>query len=257
MESIIGQINLQKETLLQSYCKNFLNGNLTEDTFLKVISLDFGSKMTPRNTQPTPVRLTPETNSLYVKRDTYNSNTIIMPRLSMDIEVSNNEKYQLKFPLELTNLDYIRRILDMLQDPLHIFVNHIGRICPVLWDEKLEGRCVYYLIKYLKNNINIWAPALGIHPPIVMNHLEYLHNVRNSFSHTKGDIRSPKRKKSYKLGESQNVRECFDRTTQLLTIISVSLGPNNLEFSQRNIENLERQYNHHRLWKQERKTLMD
>ena len=253
-----------EDTLLRSYCDSFLRGHLPNELFFRLIARDFSHQVSPHLNiapqapivpvpAPSPVRSLNEPSiSLFMKRE----RDVVIPALSLEVEITNQEKYQLYFPYELTNLDYLRRIMDFLQIPALTFVNYIKSICPRLQNQELKGECVYYLLKFLIKTINIWGTVTGIVPSSILPYLRYLHEIRNSFSHTRGDVRAPNSRNAFRLGDARTTIECFEKATYFLGMISAKLGTNNIEFALRNIEKLKRQYDTHKKWKHERKQLM-
>jgi hypothetical protein len=174
--------------------------------------------------------------------------------LSTDIELSNTDSYTLWFPAELTNLDYIRRILDLLQDGLVVFVNAIKERHPsASWTpEQNQGCDAHFFLKWLIKNLPVWSMQVGVDQHSIEPSLKYLFGVRNSFAHQNESV-SHGKKGMFKMASKKNVMECFDRAGQLLLIFGGILGQNKIEFVQRNIRNLSEFFNSHALLKKQRK----
>ncbi len=173
---------------------------------------------------------------------------------STDIEISNTDSYTLWFPAELTNLDYIRRILDLLQDGLVVFVNVIKERYPsASWTpEQNKGCDAHFFLKWLIKNLPAWSMLVGVDQHSIEPSLKYLFGVRNSFAHQNESV-SHGKKGMFKMASKKNVMECFDRAAQLLLIFGGILGQNKIEFVQRNIRNLSEFFNSHALLKRQRK----
>jgi len=164
------------------------------------------------------------------------------PSPRKEIKTSNTESYEIYFPLELMNLDYIRRILDFLQDGLKIFVSKIrGSAC----DDQFADS--YYLLKWLIDNVQTWTKGTGIVPENILPTLQYLYNVRNVFSHQSDEVKHT-HLGMLNIKSEDNVDESFKYAKELLTIMSAYLR-GGLEFTQDNILILREQFHSHQKWK--------
>jgi len=250
-----------KELLLKQYCESYNLGVLSYEKFLCLLNKDYIQDIigqTGNNSSFQHPRQLYQTQgepdlSLFSKKEGDN----IIPAIIQDVEINNQEKYRLHFPYELTNLDYLRRVMDFLQFPVLTFIKYLKRLSHRLNERQLKGECVYYLLKFLIKNIEIWLPLTGLVVSSILPEITYLHEIRNSFSHTRCDVQAPNFKKKFKLGEARNTFKFFETARKFLTILSGIMGPNNIEYSLRNISNLRTQYETHKRWKRERKQKID
>ena len=114
---------------------------------------------------------------------------------SIYVRVNNLDGYTLLFPFELSNLDYIRRILEFLRDGLFRFVDIAIKHNTVMRNEyekiKREGKDIddiYYILRCLKDSHESWARDIGYSPQDIFPSLNFLFNLRNSFAHQNKEV---------------------------------------------------------------------
>ena len=178
------------------------------------------------------------------------SEEVEMPIEKINIKTSNTESYRLYFPLELTNLDYIRRIIDFLQEGFTIICDFIKKLYPTI--EKEEGDDSYHLLKWLIKTIDIWSQSISVDKNFIDISLNYLYSVRNSFAHQNDKVKHHT-KGILKIASKKNVREFFKNGKNILSIFSERMGDDSIKFTEDNILFLEKQYEAHQKYKKERK----
>lgn len=232
--------------MLANYCKFFIDGVISEDQFHKMYFQTFSQN---KQSIPDEKPISSEFDKITLK----NGKKVQMPPFELSVEISEKDNYLLRFPLELTNLDYIRRILDFLQDGLKIFITQIRIICSET--DNYEQDDVFYLLKWMKKNASKWIPLVGQSNESMIVIIEYLLSIRNSFAHQNKKVEHSKKGK-LNITSKNNVIEVFQTADKLLSILSASLSGRNFEsiqFCLRNITNLEYQFECHSLWKKKRK----
>jgi len=177
------------------------------------------------------------------------------------VKTNNEDGYPLLFPFELSNLDYIRRILDFLKEGLIIFVDFGIRNNREIWEQydkiEKEGNKVddsYYILKCLKNSHVSWANQFGYSPNDIFVSLSFLFSLRNSFSHQNKDVSILKNGKA-KIYSKNTVFDAFNHSKYILSICSIIIN-NAIDFTLHNIGNLEKQFNEHLILKKQRKSFM-
>lgn len=176
------------------------------------------------------------------------------------VKINNKESYELLFPFELSNLDYVRRILDFLKEGLIIFVQYgikINREMKEQYDKiESEGNHVndsYYILKCLKDSHRSWIPQVGYSINDLYPSLSFLFNLRNSFSHQNKKVYCESGSK--KTFERDTVLDAFNHSKKLLSICSMQVN-NEIYFTIENLNNLEMQFYQHSSSKQQRMSLI-
>jgi len=129
--------------MIEQICKFLIDGVISEEQFHIMYSQIFKQKSLADK---------------YEKIILRNGDKILMPPKELKVEINETENYIMNFPLELTNLDYIRRILDFLQSGLKIFINQIRLFCKDT--PNYEQDDTMYLLKWMKKNGNKWIPLM-------------------------------------------------------------------------------------------------
>jgi len=218
---------MNKEQLLRNYCNDYIANKITFDEFQSLFS---------------------EINHSEISIEGQKHK---MPPESFIFKISNTENYPIFFPIEMRNKHYIVDLMDILREGLLLFIQKIRRKCSRL--EEPEGEDVYYLLKWLKNNVKIWHPVVlpGLVEGPIVNQIFNLLNLRNSFSH-QNDTMTNNRRGALKTVSTSNVDQCFQDCMNLLSTIGIILGHGKTEFIQENMIALDKQRRLHQLYKKKR-----
>jgi len=219
---------MNKEQLLRNYCNDYIANKITFDEFQALFSEISHSE----------IRIDGKSHK--------------MPPEPLIFKISNTEEYPIFFPIEMRNKHYIVDLMDILREGLLLFIQKIRRKCSRL--EEPEGEDVYYLLKWLKNNVKIWHPVVlpGLVEGPIVNQIFNLLNLRNSFSH-QNDTMTNNRRGALKTVSTSNVDQCFQDCMNLLSTIGLCLGPGKTEFIQENMIALDKQRRLHHLYRKKRK----
>ena len=101
-------------------------------------------------------------------------------------------RHSLYFPLELTNLDYLRRILDVCGSGLSPWVKE--RAPQIVKDllargiynadlDELGGEDTYHLLKHVKNHYDEYASYMGVAGKALRPAVEWMSEQRNAWAH--------------------------------------------------------------------------
>ncbi len=216
---------------LQQLCMLLNNGSINEEIF----HLEY-SRIFLQNVEQNIVRLP-------------NGTSIGMPIIEKTIYINNTDTQRQIFPLELTNTDYIGRIISLLSPGLMIFIDFIRQSIPELGRNYVSGKDTYYYLKWLSENKHHWG--IGIDHNQLTNILSYLSSNRNSHAHA-NELVQHYEKGVFYINSKENVEACFDTSLALLGILGQTIRNDSIIFSQRNIASLKEQYLAHQIWKKER-----
>lgn len=213
-------------------CALLNNGSINEERF----HLEYSRLFPQQNLEFTNVRLPNGTN-------------ISMPIIEKNVFLNNTETQKYFFPLELTNIDYIGRIINMVSPGLMIFIDFIRESIPELGRNYVSGKDTYYYLKWLSENQRYWC--IGMDQNLLTNILSYLSSNRNSHAHL-NDVVQHYEKGVFLIDSKENVEACFDTSLTLLGILGQTIRNDSIIFTQRNIASLKEQFMAHQLWKEER-----
>jgi hypothetical protein len=163
------------------------------------------------------------------------------PSAPMEQFIYNREgtKYFLYFPLELTNLDYLRRILDITGSGLFPVVKERapqivsalqrrGTYKPELDD--LGGTDTYHLLKHVKDHIDEYAGYMGGAGKLLKDAVEWMMEQRNAWAH------SHRTKEGEAVWKYEQVRNTFVMARELLLALKDFVMVKNLQQLANNFE---------------------
>ena len=180
--------------------------------------------------------------------------SIDMP-MNKRILYSKDGKSEILFPLELDNLDYIRRIIEILNDGIKIYVEILKVKHPDPGRKDPNGDIFYYL-KWLVKNIDILIKNYSIQRDIIEPPIQNLLNVRNSLSHINSEVEQSEQG-NIPTDSIKSVENSFDNSFKLLLFFSGAFPTYSAEHVQKNLVELKKQFIAHEKWKEIRKNQLE
>lgn len=228
--------HMDKKAELKRYCEQFCSGNISIEEFHQKYGQLFNVLERTKIKLPDGQKYT-------------------MPPPPLQFKINNTECYPLFFPIEMKNKHYIFDLLDILREGLIPIIKLIKEKCPRIGDP--EGDDVYYILKWLKYNFDIWFPIMrnGISMDLVKTPIFNLFQLRNSINHQNETVKHDRRG-ILKTVSTKNVDQCFQDSLRLLTNIASLLGRDSIEYVQDNLIRLDKQFQAHHLWKKQRKIII-
>ena len=220
---------MNREQQLRDFCLQFSTGSMTIETFTQKYDELYHSN-----------------DEKHTKLASEEINNLTIPPLIY--KINNDESYKIQFPIEMRNKHYIMDLLDILTESLFPFVDLLRKNYYI---EEIKGNDIYYILKFLKQNFNIWTTLLSIFidKEKINICIDNLLNLRNSINHQNPDVMH-NINGFMKTISTKNIEQSFQDSIYLLQSIKNNC---NIDFAIYNLEQLVNLFNVHYTLKKKRK----